>query len=299
MQLVMELGRHKVILDSEVTYMIYGDDCDAQTLMDMDFSHLNWLDERMLAQSITLRREVPILFHPQVVESLENDFENSPYWQKNRYEALAVFRRIMANEENSEDKKIKRAMAKPVDVKSGKYAQKKFRVVNLLVDSGYDREDAKNRLNKLIVVKTPGVMNLSPDMICKMIDDAREEEQRNIAVPKKLKYFTKNSQEDCIVYYVKFTHNETGESFKKIGITTRELRERFVEDIKFFAVEVLHTVKFTAERAQEVEASIKEAFAEYAYEPKTKLKKGGNTECFRTELDDSAVIKYMGHNLII
>ena len=290
----IKIGMREIELDIDAKYHVYGEDIDAQAVTEMDFEHLNWLDQRIVSQSINLNQEISILFHPEVVSSLETEIENSPYWEKNRFEALAVFRRLQQKTPDAKEDKQKRKMLKEVDLKESKYVQKRFRVVNMLVSRGYERPDAMEYLTAVIEQKGSGVMNLKPAEICDFVDIFTGAVQD----PNETQYHTRDDTRPCTLYYLQFTHQQTGETFKKIGITVRPLAERFVLDVKTFDLDIIHTVELPANEAKDIEAAIKKEFKPYKYTPETKLRKGGDTECFNDELIDASVMKMMGRNKV-
>lgn len=288
------VGNRVVELDPDVKYLVYGEEISAAEVADMDFEHLNWLDQRVVAQSIRVNHEVSILFHPVVTSSLEEEIENSPYWEKDRFEALTAFRRLQQKSPDSKEEKQKRQMLKEVDLKDPKIVQKRFRIVNQLVARGYERPDAMEYLTAVVEQKGSGVMNLKPPEICDLVDiftGAKED-------PNQTNYHSRDDTRPCTLYYVHFTHQQSGETFKKIGITVRDLAERFVLDVKIFDIDVIHTVELPANKAKDIEAAIKKEFKPYKYTPKNKLRKGGETECFNEELIDQSVMNMMGRNKI-
>lgn len=284
------IGHRTIKLDHDVKYNVYGEEKSAEEVYEMDFEHLNWLDQRVVAQSIVINEEISILFHPTVTMSLEEEIEGSPYWEKTRFEAQAIFRRLSSKEPSEKSQKQSRAMLKKVDMKDPNVTQKKFRVVNKLVSRGYDRPDAKDYMDATIEKHGTGIMNLKLDEICDYVDiftGAKEDPETN-------NYHTREDTRPCVLYYLKFTHLISGDTFKKIGITVRSLEDRFSLDKKDYNIDVIYTVNHPANKSKDIEQAIKDEYVDYKYIPEAGLRKGGKTECFSVDIDDRDVIKLMG-----
>lgn len=116
--------------------------------------------------------------------------------------------------------------------------------------------------------------------------DAKSDEEKNAINSKKRpinsilhkRYDDPNQQ--AILYLLKFTNKETGEEFHKVGVTTKTIKKRFSRDLRYFAIEELHTsTPSKIEDVCKLENHLLSKYKELSYKPKQKFE--GWTECFQ------------------
>lgn len=285
---ILELPEGQFELNTDQSYNVYGETMFAIDIVELDFDHLPWLDQIMLLRDIRLSDEISILYHPEVVQSIHEEIDASPYWGKDRYEALATFRRLQTKQ--VVDEKRERKLLKPV-VWDGNMRSKKAKVTRGLAAMGYDRKFALDMTNRFLEEKGDGYMNFSVKEIEKEVDEFA----RDVQAETEKKYVKSDSDKPCTIYLVKFTDTETGETFIKPGITSRDLGERFITDKKHYDIDIIHTAKHTMAECIEREKHIQKRYRkDYNYTPEKGLSNNGNTECLRADVPTDEIIQLMG-----
>ncbi|GAA0290504.1 hypothetical protein GCM10009128_06100 [Psychrosphaera haliotis] len=162
-------------LEIELTkrYRVYGKDILGKDLLNLDFTHVPWLDQIALLNELNMADEVTILYHPEVIHSLHSKFEQSPYWGKDHYEALAIFQKESANNalESKENARRARAMLQPFDMKTSKARIKKNAVVTRLEKKGYSRDLVKKYANEYLALNGSGLFNLIEGEVVDILDE--------------------------------------------------------------------------------------------------------------------------------
>jgi len=173
-QFTLILGNPKIPADCcEVTlykdnnYELFGKPISAKDLSKVKFNYLNWIDALMLQRDINLNGEVNILFHQDVIADLLENLNGSPYWGKDKYEALTIFNRSKSSDE-SEQQRINRKLAKPINPATAK--TRKSRVVDAVEKLGYDRQVARDFTNQFIAQNGEKYLNLTPTELAPIID---------------------------------------------------------------------------------------------------------------------------------
>ena len=94
-------------------------------------------------------------------------------------------------------------------------------------------------------------------------------------------FFEKNPKEadrDAILYMIKFNKKDGNEQFYKVGITTRDIRDRFAYDLKSYDIDILETYKGKLLDIFRKEQEIHNTNKEFSYVPNEKIV--GYTECY-------------------
>lgn len=290
----IRLPEGEVELDPDLLYTMYGETVTPEDIVEADFSHLEWLDQVKLIQELEMNQDVSILFHPKVVSSLYSEQETSPYWAKNKTDALTQYRRLNTREDVDLEKK--RKMSQEVSLQDNAVKQKRFRIINKLVEMGYDRSDALETFTGFLEEKGSGVMNLTAKEIVQMFDEyrgvceAEDNEKRYISAS--------DNTSPCTLYLLKFRNKKTDEAFIKIGLTRRSLRERFVKDRRVFDIEIVHTVDYVTKECIERERKILETYSAQRYSAAIPPEKG-ETELLDTSVDLQGIIALMGNNKVL
>jgi hypothetical protein len=163
------LDEGMVTLDPDLTYQVYGEKISADALSKIDFSHLNWLDQKMLLQDIEIKQEVIMLYHPIIVASIFKDEEASEYWGKNHFECLTLFKRNALKVKV--DRTLDRKLSKTVELNNPHIRMTKTRAIDGLVKLGYDRATAKLNMADFLAEKGIKYLNLTPSELVKHVDE--------------------------------------------------------------------------------------------------------------------------------
>jgi hypothetical protein len=278
-------------LNSDITYQVYGEAVYAIDIMEMDLTHLCWLDQLTVLQDLHLMQEISILYHPEIVSSLYSEAESSQYWGKDKYETLAQYNRTQTK--NVTEEKDERRMMKPI-VWTATMTSKQGKIVGRLVNLGYDRLYSRDLFKRFMAEKGEGYMNLTVNTVAGHIDEFA----RDVSTETGGKYIRKDSQKPCTIYLIRFTNNSTGETFVKVGITSRELGERFVTDKKHYDIDIIHVAEHAMSECVEREKAIQDRYKAFRYVPEKRLSNNGTTEIMRSDAPINEIIILMGNNKI-
>lgn len=163
------LDEGTVTLDPNITYQVYGATLTAHELFKVNFSHLPWLDQKMLLQDIATKQEVIMLYHPEIVASIFRDEEASEYWGKNHFECLTLYKRNATKVKV--DRTVERKLSKPVKPNDPHIRMTKTRAIDALVKLGYDRATAKLNMADFLAEKGNGYLNFTPSELAKHVDE--------------------------------------------------------------------------------------------------------------------------------
>lgn len=156
-----------VSIDPNADYEVYGETKSGKQLKNLSLSHLSWLDSQMLKRDIELSSMVSVLYHPDVIADLLINLNGSPYWGKDRYEALEIYKRGNVSKE-SDTQRIKRKLAKGFNPKTER--TRKSRSVDAVVNLGYSREHARQVTDDFLNEFGKPYLNLSPKELAELID---------------------------------------------------------------------------------------------------------------------------------
>lgn len=281
----------EIELNPDLTYQVYGEPAYIVDIMELDLTHLAWLDQITLLQDLEMYNEISILYHPEIVNSLYTQLDTSPYWGKDKYDALAQYKRSQTKSVTEE--KEARKILKPI-VWTPTMSSKRGKVVGYLVRLGYDRPFARDLVKRFLEERGEGYMNLTVNTIGEYIDAYA----RDITAETGGNYISKDSQKPCMIYLVRFTNKETGETFVKPGITARDLGERFTTDKKHYDIEVIHTADHTMSDCMEREKAIQTRYKAFRYVPEKRLANNGTTEVMTSEAPINEIMLMMGTNKV-
>lgn len=285
----LRLNEGTIELNPDRTYTVFGQSMFAVDIIGIDFEHLTWLDQILMLRELELTDSIPMTFHPEVLESLYNEQESSPYYGKDVEAVAAVYRRIQSKQKTEDD--IERKLMKPIEWTPTMYS-KRGKMVGRLVTLGYDRTYARERAYEFLEVRGEKYMNLTVNQAADRMDQYIrdvESEQGN--------YITKDGEQPCTLYLVKFTEKNCAgepEVFIKPGITRRDLSERFSQDKNEFNIEVIHTVEYPTSQCVTREKEIQRRFERYRYTPNKKLKNKGDSEILSIKAPTDEIITLMG-----
>jgi hypothetical protein len=287
------LDEGELELDPDATYTVYGEVLFAVDIIALDLEHLPWLDQITILQELDNFYDISIMYHPEVVASIYELYEASPYWGKNRHDCESMFRRLQTSKVT--DEKQDRKLLKPVEW-TPTMRSKKGKVTSRLVEMGYDRVHIRETFNQFLQDKGEGYMNLTVNQIADKVD----EYARDVSDESEGKYISTDSQKPCDLYLLEFTNKSTGECFIKPGITRRTLAERYSQDKERYDIKVLHTVSYPTSKCVILEKEIQKRWGgKYRYVPTTKLQNNGTTEIMSMELPINEVIELMGNNKVL
>lgn len=97
---------------------------------------------------------------------------------------------------------------------------------------------------------------------------------------KTFKYFKKKGCENLTYYWVVMEHYSTGESFSKIGLTSKTVEQRFKDDSERFKIDIMKTKVIPLYAAVTIENHALHAIEREGrkYNPKSRI--SGWSECF-------------------
>lgn len=150
------------------TIKLFTEDVPIEDFMDYDFDYLPETHQLVLAKLLLRSPEVPMTFHPDIIFSLMNDKEGSPYYKKTPHEIESIYRK--ESTKSTTQNREARIMSNPVDETSQKVRDKKYRLINMLVKQGYDRAYCMDELKEYTKVNGTGVLNLTSKRIAAIID---------------------------------------------------------------------------------------------------------------------------------
>lgn len=141
----------------------------------------------------------------------------------------------------------------------------------------YFEETWKDRISLLkIVCPTHGIFHQKPRDHLKSANGCKEC-NNGVGLGFKKKDFIQHFIDKECIFYIIECWNET-ESFYKIGITGRTVKERYASRIPY-NYKIINEIKGTAEYVWELEAKYKQDLKQYRYKPKIKFN-GSTYECF-------------------
>ena len=288
---VLHLIEGSLVLDPDRTYTVYGETMFAIDIINLDFEHLSWLDQTLVLRELELTNSISILYNPEVIDSLYQLQEASPYYGKDQYEVEATYRRLQTSSKT--EAMTERRLAAPI-VWTPTLKSKKGKVRTRLIAQGYARHYVIEMVNKFLEVRGEKYMNLTVKDIAERVDEFI----RDIQQEEEGKYISKDSDKPCTLYLLRFKHIHTAEEFIKPGITRRSLEERYAQDKNHFRIDILHTVKHPTYKCVELERQIQTKFERFRYANNAKLKNKGDTEVLNIKVPVDEVVKLMGTNSV-
>jgi hypothetical protein len=170
------IGEYEVDIDPLDEYFLFNVECTGQDIIEHDLGYLNPIDCMILNKHISRINNIPYRFHPDIVTSLELDKENSPYYKKTPHE-IEIIHRKESTRDVTKDKERKQMM-NPINETDQSIRNKKYYTINKLVQMGYDRTFAMDKLAEYIDVNTNSVLNLVPTRIAQILDEYIEKENK-------------------------------------------------------------------------------------------------------------------------
>lgn len=150
-------------------YILYGEAISALEMSKVDFSHLTHQDQYSLCEELDRTKEVLILYHPEIVASLNTEKEDSPYWGKNYEDAKKVFRREQSKLVVNKDEK--RKIKSTVDLKDKKTRDKRYQTAKKLETMGYNKEFATMKLTEMHEKQGTGIYNLKISRLVELFEE--------------------------------------------------------------------------------------------------------------------------------
>lgn len=161
------IGKHIVEIDPEAEYKVFGKMSDGYEILGMDFESLSDTYKLALAKFLARADDIPITFHPDIVASIFEERDASPYFAKTPDEIESIHRKI-----SSKDSRLVNEgnmMRRDVDLGDQLIRTKRTRAITHLVKQGYDRSVAMDMLSEMLI-DNKGIMNLTPTRIAEMVD---------------------------------------------------------------------------------------------------------------------------------
>lgn len=165
----IELKDRNIELDPDEMYYLFNKEVDASTVQKCDFSYLSEIDTIVLQSLLSRSSTIPMRLHPDIVESIKEESQNSPYFNKDNYEIESIYKK----ESTRDISKVKEQnkMKAPVDLTDQGIRTKRTRSINNLVNMGYDRSFAMDTLRNMIDRDGAGILNLPPSRISALVDE--------------------------------------------------------------------------------------------------------------------------------
>lgn len=160
--------QYRIEIDPDDEYILFNTEVSGKDVIQYDFSHLNRTDAIVLVKLLSRNNTIPYRYHPDVVDSLREEKENSPYYKKTPYE-IEIIHRKESTRDISKDKE-KRAMMAPVNESDQIIRNKKYKTINSLVAQGYDRAYCMDSLQEYIKEHGNGLLNLTVKRVSEIMD---------------------------------------------------------------------------------------------------------------------------------
>lgn len=163
----------EIKLNPDLTFNVFGENMLAKRVAKLNIDHLPWLDQVTALQQLERHQRLSILYHPDVVESLITEEENSIYWGKREHEVMIIFKRETVNqsEDDISDSQRRRLIASPYDITANKARVKKHSIIKQLVALGYNKDSAQAQFTAFMEKNGIGHMNLKAGEIVTLIDE--------------------------------------------------------------------------------------------------------------------------------
>jgi len=167
----IQLGRYvaKIIPDADYDYLdevIKGKD-----ILKMDFSHVtDWVDQKTLSIELNLWNQIPVMYNYDVLKSLTDFQEESPYAGLDPHGQMKVYKRLKIK--YNEDQRREDEYAKPLDdIGDPSIRVKLTRLREKVFETTFDRGLAARYVEEYLEFRGNGIMRARVPEIARLICD--------------------------------------------------------------------------------------------------------------------------------